>query len=188
MCNCDLWFYSYVVGFCMWNLLIWFGYLGLNVWKLGASFPCWGEQDLLCLRFNSPKEERELISVVKQWADFCGALISTCKLFHHIVRKSKIELLSIVLNAKLDNHQNVRHLNKKNSQIGFIEKSQIAKMIFLKKNVTWHLNFLNYLIAKYAPLPGWGQSFWHSPYFAGKKKGPYQGGEMEGSYTYLHYF
>jgi len=95
-CNCDLWFYSYVAGFCMWNLLIWFGYLGLNVWKLGASLPCWGEQDLLWLRFNSPKEERELISVVKQWADFCGALISTCKLFHDIVRKSKIELSYIL--------------------------------------------------------------------------------------------
>jgi hypothetical protein len=132
MCNCDLWFYSYVVGFCMWNLLIWFGYLGLNVWKLGASLPCWGEQDLLWLRFNSPKEERELIGVVKQWADFCGALISTCKLFHHIVRKSKIELLSIILNAKLDNHQNVRHLWKQSSQIGFIEKKPNCQNDFKK--------------------------------------------------------
>jgi hypothetical protein len=110
--------------------------LGLNVGKLGASLPCWGEQDLLWSRFNSPKEERELIGLVKQWADFCGALISTCKLFHHIVRKSKIELLSIILNAKLDNHQNVRRLRKQNSQISFIENSQIAKMIKNKKNVT----------------------------------------------------
>jgi len=102
---------------------------------LGASLRCWGEQDLLWLRFNSPKEERKLISVVKQWADFCWALISTCKLFHHIVRKSKIELLLIILNAKLDNHQNVRHLKKQNSQIGFIEKSQIAKMIKKNKNM-----------------------------------------------------
>jgi hypothetical protein len=94
---------------------------------LGASFPCWGEQDLLCLRFNSPKEERELISVVKQWADFCGPLISTCKLFHHIVRKSKIELLSIILNAKLDNHQNVRHLKKKRSQIVSLKKAKLPK-------------------------------------------------------------
>jgi hypothetical protein len=100
---------------------------------LGASLPYWGEQDLLWLRFNYLKEEIELISVVKQWADFCGALISKCKLFHHIVRKSKIELLSIILNAKLDNHQNVKHLRKQNSQIGFIENSRIAKMIFLKK-------------------------------------------------------
>jgi len=53
----------------------------------------------------------------------------------HIVEKSKIKPLSIILNAKLNNHQNVRHLKKQNSQIGFIEKSQIAKMI-LKKNVT----------------------------------------------------
>jgi hypothetical protein len=40
-----------------------------------------------------------------------------------------MELLSIILNAKLDNHKNVRHLKKQNRQIGFIEKSQIAKMI-----------------------------------------------------------
>ncbi len=95
---------------------------------VGCKSPLLGEQDLLWLRFNSPKEERELISVVKPWADFCVALISTCKLFHRIVRKSKIELLSLILNAKQDNHQNVRHLWKQNSQIGFIEKRQIAKM------------------------------------------------------------
>jgi hypothetical protein len=107
--------------------------LGLNVRELGASLPFWGEQDLLWLRFNSPKEERELIGVVKQWADFCGALIFTCKLFHHIARKSKIELLSIILDTKLDTHKNVRHLRKQNSQIGFIENSQSAKMIFFLK-------------------------------------------------------
>ncbi len=53
----------------------------------------------------------------------------------HIVKKYKIKLLSIIINVELDNHQNVRHLKKQNSQIGFIEKSQIAKMI-IKKNVT----------------------------------------------------
>ncbi len=110
--------------------------------------------------------------MVKQWADFCGALISACKLFNCILRKSKIELLSLILNAKLDNHQNVRHLWKQNSQISFIEKRQIAKMTKKNKNVTWHLTFLGYLIAKYAPLPNWGQLFWHSPYF-GKKKKPH---------------
>jgi len=45
----------------------------------------------------------------------------------HIVWKSKIKLLSIILNAKLDNHQNVRHLKKQNSQIGFIEKAKLPK-------------------------------------------------------------
>jgi hypothetical protein len=59
----------------------------------------------------------------------------------HIVNKSKIKLLSIILNAKLDNQQNVRHLKKQNSQIGFIEKSQIAKMIFKKEcNLTFNLS------------------------------------------------
>jgi hypothetical protein len=59
----------------------------------------------------------------------------------HIVRKSKIELLSIILNAKLDNHQNVRHLKKQNSQIGFIERSQIAKMILKEEcNLTFNLS------------------------------------------------
>jgi hypothetical protein len=53
--------------------------------------------------------------------------------FTHIVRKSKIKLLSIILNVKLDNHQNVRHLKKNKNQIGFIEKTQIAKMIFKKQ-------------------------------------------------------
>jgi len=59
----------------------------------------------------------------------------------HIVKKSKIKLLSIILNVKLDNHQNVRHLKKQNSQIGFIKKSQIAKMIFKKEcNLTFNLS------------------------------------------------
>jgi hypothetical protein len=59
----------------------------------------------------------------------------------HIVRKSKIKLLSIILNAKLNNHQNVRHLKKQNSQISLIEKSQIAKMILKEEcNLTFNLS------------------------------------------------
>jgi hypothetical protein len=59
----------------------------------------------------------------------------------HIVRKSKIKLLSIILNAKLHNHQNVKHLKKQNSQIGFIEKNQIAKMILKEEcNLTFNLS------------------------------------------------
>jgi hypothetical protein len=57
-----------------------------------------------------------------------------------------MDLLSIILNAKLDNHKNVRHLKKQNRQIGFIEKSQIAKMILKKRkcNLTFNLSKLSY--------------------------------------------